>query len=510
MTGFIRYISILILFSTSAIAQNQKPNIVFILTDDLGYGDIAALNEQGKIKTPNINRIAKAGVTFTDAHSSSAVCTPSRYGILTGRYNWRSTLKSGVLGFYGKPIIPTSRTTMASMLREKGYQTACIGKWHLGLNWTTKDGQKPVDNGKANNLDYAQKLTGGPTDLGFDYYFGVDAPNYPPYAFIQNNEILGNPNEYYTFDKELDSRPGTGVKDWKQVDVLPVLNKKTTDFIAEASKNNKPFFLYLPFTGPHTPVVPTTEFLGKSGINIYADFVMQMDAYVGDILDVLEKNHVSDNTIVVFTSDNGCSPHANFPELAEKGHDPSYIFRGTKADIFEGGHRIPCIVQWPNGIKAGQKVAQTISLVDFMATFANLTDYQLKNNEGEDSYDLTPLFKKASYRKTIREATVHHSINGSFSIRKGKWKLELCPGSGGWSDPRPGSDAENSLPSIQLYDLEKDIAEENNVQASNPKVVAELTALLTKYVNNGRSTPGPKQDNEGNFLPARMEWMSGK
>ncbi|UBM59087.1 arylsulfatase [Marinilongibacter aquaticus] len=497
----------LLLNTVLAFAQDERPNIIFILSDDLGYGDVSSINENSKILTPNIDRLAQSGITFTDAHTSSSVCTPSRYGILTGRYNWRSILKKGVLGFYGKSIIESERTTMASMLKDKGYATACIGKWHLGFEWATTDGQTPQDKADRNNLDYSAKLKGGPTDLGFDYYFGVDAPNYPPYAYIHNDKIVGKPNEYFTFEKELDSRPGTGVKGWKQVDVMPTLQKKTIDYIAKAARKRKPFFMYLPLTGPHTPVVPTEEFLGQSGLNIYADFVMQVDAYVGNILDALEQNGLAENTLVVFTSDNGCSPHADFEELARLGHDPSYIFRGTKADIYEGGHRVACFLRWPEKIKQPQIIDEPISMVDFMATFASIVQYTFKDDEAEDSFDLSGLLFKQPKPSPKRESLVMHSINGSFSIRKGHWKLEMCPGSGGWSFPRPGKQTED-LARIQLYDLREDIAETQNVASVHPEVVEALRSELKKIVGNGRSTPGKAQENDGTFIAERMQWMA--
>lgn len=492
-------------FPYFAFSQQKSPNIIFILADDMGYGDIAALNAQCKIKTPHLDKMAYSGLVFTDAHSSSAVCTPTRYGILTGRYNWRSTLKNGVLTQYGQPLIDAKRTTMASMLKKQGYQTACIGKWHLGFNWSTTDNKSAVDNAQTCNVDFTKFLTGGPTDVGFDYFFGMDAPNYPPYCYIENRQLVGTPTQFYALRTDLDCREGRGVADWRLEDIVPTLQKRTLNYLEKAINSDKPFFLYLPLTAPHTPIVPAHDFIGKSGLNKYADFVMQVDEYVGEVIKTLEKNNALTNTIIVFTSDNGCSPQANFKELKEKGHNPSYQFRGHKADIFEGGHHIPCIVQWAGTIKPNQ-VTQTVCLNDFMATFAQLTHYPLADNEAEDSYNLLPLFSKPNTKQPIREATVHHSINGSFTIRKGKWKLILAAGSGGWSSPKPGKE-EEGLPSVQLYNLEKDLAETQNLQAQYPQIVKELTALLNQYVKNGRSTKGLSQPNDGTFLKARMTWM---
>lgn len=491
--------------SMNVTAQDKKqPNIIFILADDLGYGDLSYLNEQGKIKTPHLDKMASEGVVFGDAHSSSAVSTPTRYGVLTGRYNWRSTLKNGVLHWYATPLIPSGRTTMASMLRNQGYNTACIGKWHLGFNFPTKDGQKPVDKPDAYNLDFNKEITGGPCDVGFDYFFGVDAPNYPPYCFIKNRHTVGLPDTYYPVSQDMDSRAGRGLQGWEMKDILPAIEKKAVEYIDRSAESNRPFFLYFPLTSPHTPIVPTDEFADRSKLNEYADFVMQSDAVVGSILEALEKNKIADNTIVVFTSDNGCSPRADFELLAQKGHDPSYIFRGMKSDLFEGGHHIPCIVRWPAQAKP-RRVDQTICLTDFMATFAALSGYRLADNEAEDSYNILPLLTASETGKTIREATVHHSIDGSFAIRQGKWKLLLSSYSGGWSEPRKALDG---VPEYQLYDLEKDPEETRNLYDSNREIANHLRELLIRYVEEGRSTPGLPQKNDGSYPWKQLLWMN--
>jgi len=487
--------------------RTEKPNIVFILADDLGYGDVSCLNENSKIHTPNIDRIANAGVVFTDAHSNSAVCTPSRYGILTGRYSWRSRLKRGIVGIYGKPLMDPKRTNMASMLKQKGYQTACIGKWHLGRNWPTIDNKPPVNKRGENNIDFSRPITGGPVDVGFDYYFGTDVPNFPPYCFIENQHTVGIPSEYYTTFPYNDCRPGIGLPDWKMEDILPTLLQKAVEYITKASKRKNPFFLYFPLTAPHTPIAPSEEFRGESGLNSYADFVLEVDYVVGQILNTLEKTGVIENTIVVFTSDNGCSPQADIPFLTKHGHYPSYIYRGYKADLYEGGHRIPCLLQWPIEIKTPHIVRQTICLNDFMATFAEVTGYVLSDNEAEDSYSLLPVICDPDYNKIIREATVHHSVNGSFAIRKGDWKLLLTAGSGGWSYPRPKEALKLGLPPIQLYNLDKDISEQHNVYKQYPETMKTMRQLLKKYILDGRSTPGKPQDYVKPDKWPGLEWM---
>lgn len=479
----------------TAAEENGKPNIIFILADDLGYGDLSVLNSSGKIKTPCLDQLAENGVVFMDAHSSSAVSTPTRYGVLTGRYNWRSTLKQGVLSWYDHPLIAAGRTTMAGMLRNQGYRTACIGKWHLGMNFPTKDGLKAVDTDERYNLDFSKEITGGPCDVGFDYFFGVDAPNYPPYCFIENRHTTGLPDTYYPArkDRVIDSRAGRGLPGWEQEEILPALVHKVGEFIEKARTDDAPFFLYFPLTSPHTPIVPTADFKDQSGLNLYADFVMQTDAVIGQVMEVLKNNKLQENTLIVFTSDNGCSPCSDFDYLESKGHSPSYIFRGMKSDLFEGGHHIPCIVSWPAQIKP-HVVDQTICLTDFMATFAAIADYQLADNEGEDSYNLLPLLLQSDYTGMIREATVHHSIDGSFAIRQGEWKLLLSSYSGGWSIPtktQPGASV------FQLYNLKDDPGETCNLYDLQTVVAEKLHALLVRYIKEGRSTPGNPQLNDG-------------
>jgi arylsulfatase A-like enzyme len=475
--------------------SRSTPNIVFILADDLGYGDVKCLNPEGKIATPNLDRLAAGGMICTDAHSSSSVCTPTRYGILTGRYNWRSALKSGVLGGLSRRLIEPGRLTVPALLKQKGYATACIGKWHLGMDWPLKDGGFATDYPDGWQVDYTRPIQNGPTAVGFDYFFGISASlDMPPYVFIENDRATAVPTVEKTW-----IRKGPAAAEFEALDVLPTLTRKAVNYIGEraaAAKAGTPFFLYLPLNAPHTPILPTAEWQGKSGLNAYGDFVLQVDAAVGQILRTLDERGLAENTLVVFTSDNGCSPAAKIDEMVAKGHDPSYHFRGHKADIFDGGHRIPFLVRWPARIKAGSTSDQLICLTDLMATCTEIVGAKLPDNAGEDSVSLLPAFLGQA-DKPLREAVVHHSINGSFSIREGRWKLELCPDSGGWSAPRPGSPAAKKLTPVQLYDLSRDIGEETNVQEQHPDVVQRLTGLLEKYVADGRSTPGALQPNTG-------------
>lgn len=484
------------------VQEPKKPNIVFIFADDMGYGDVSALNENSKIQTTNIDRIAREGVVFTDAHSSSSVSTPSRYGLLTGRYNWRSDLKSGVLMGYNKALIAPDRRTIASVLSDQGYQTACIGKWHLGWDWNN------IEAG-ADSVDFSKPITNGPTTRGFDYFYGIIASlDMAPYVYVENDMPTALPDRVTVNDGMKYWRKGPTASDFDHEQTLPNLMNRAVNYIHDKAKEDKPFYLYLPLPAPHTPILPIKKYKGKSGLNPYGDFILMIDDMIGDVMKALKDAGVDDNTILVFSTDNGCSPQAKFDELQEKGHYPSYIYRGHKADLFDGGHRIPCVVRWPAQIKP-HVVDQTVCLTDFFATFAAVADYQVKDTEGEDSYNILPLLLNEKEVKTIREATVHHSINGEFTIRKGEWKLLLSPSSGGWSFPRLGTDDEviKTLPLVQLYNMKTDPGETKNVYAEHPEIVKELRNLMVKYVKEGRSTPGTPQKNDGPEIWKQLSWM---
>jgi arylsulfatase A-like enzyme len=475
----------------------EKPNIVYILCDDLGYGDVTCLNKDSKIRTPHIDRLASRGMIFTDAHSGSAVCTPTRYGILTGRYAWRTQLRAGVLWGWSKPLIARGRTTVASLLKDEGYRTACIGKWHLGMDWPfDRPSDAPAWQSKSSGspgMDYSKALLNGPTSVGFDYYFGISASlDMPPYVFIENDHTVGLPSVTKTL---YPGRAGDAHPDFDAPSVLPELTKRAVAYLGERAKDKTPFFLYLPLNSPHTPIAPTGAFKGRSGINDYADFVMETDWSIGRVLDALEQNGQAGETLVIVTSDNGCSPSADFKVLAEHGHNPSYVFRGAKADIFEGGHHIPFVARWPGKVKPGSVCDDTVCLADLMATCAEIVGVKVPDDAGEDSVSiLGDLLGTA--QGPLREATVHQSMNGSLALRKGKWKLEMCGDSGGWSSPKPGSAEAKDLPPIQLYDMTGDISERRNVAAEHGDVVAELRALLQSYIDSGRSTPGAPRSND--------------
>jgi arylsulfatase A len=452
-------------------SATSKPNIVYILADDLGWGDLGCYNPESKVPMPNANKLATQGIRFTDMHSGSAVCTPTRYGIMTGRYAWRTRLTNGVLWGYDKNLIEPGRTTVPSLLKKAGYHTGGFGKWHLGL-------------GNADKVDYSKPLRPGPVDHGFDYYFGIPASlDMEPYVYIENDHTVEQPTATTPGLNEPRGvfwRPGPIAPSFKMEEVLPTLQNKAVSYIRERAKTpDKPFFLYFPLTGPHTPWVPTSQFKGKSGAGIYGDFAVQVDDTLGAIMKVLDETGLASNTLLVFTSDNGA--HWTPEDKKKYPHRANASWRGQKADIHEAGHRIPFLLRWPGKAKPGTINSDPACLVDLMATVADITGTKLAASEGEDSHSLLPVIIGG---KSPREAVVHHSQSGMFAIRQGEWKLALGKGSGGFSDPKtlPG-------PGGQLFNIDKDPGETSDLYDKHPEVVKRLTALLDKYKREGRSRP---------------------
>ena len=455
----------------------EKPNIVFIMADDMGYGDVGCYNSDSKIPTPNMDRLAEEGVKFTDAHASSAVCTPSRYGILTGRYSWRTRLKEWVIFDYEKPLISKDRLTVASLLKDQGYRTAAIGKWHLGMDW-------PKNN--DDEIDFTKPIGGGPTERGFDYFFGIRASlDMPPYCFIEDKHTVGIPSvekdPYHAQQRE-----GPMVEGWKDEEVDLTFAEKATHFIKNHldESPNKPFFLYLPTSAPHRPCIPPDFIEGKSEAGPRGDMVYMVDWIVGQVRDTLEEYDKLDDTLFIVTSDNGA--RATCFNGKDYGHKSNGDWRGQKADIWDGGHREPFIARWPGFIEPGTVSDETISLIDLLATTAEITGAPLPDNAGEDSYNIIPALLGKSYESPIREGTVHHSGEGHFAIRKGPWKMILKQGSGGFTEPveyepKPG-EAEG-----QLYNIEEDPKEQNNLWLERQDIVYHLRNLLRTYKRKGRS-----------------------
>ena len=502
MNSLISLISPLpLLFAATILHADGKPNIIVVLADDMGYGDVSAYNPESKIPTPNIDRLAREGMKFTDGHSSSAVCTPTRYSLLTGRYHWRTRLQSGVLFGYSLPLISPDRLTMPGFLGKHGYHSACIGKWHLGMKWPLKDGAVAGDKADFTNpikdltlVDYTAPIQCGPVDVGFDHFQGISASlDMFPYVWIKDRL----PTEIATETKAFHRRGPAG-KNFEAIDVQSGITARTIEYIGERAaraKNGKPFVAYIPLASPHTPIVPTPEFQGKSGINPYADFILQIDRDIGLILEALEKHGLTENTIVIFTTDNGCSPEAKFLQLHAARHHPSHIYRGHKADLYEGGIRVPFLVRWPAKIKAGSVSDQLVGQFDFFATFAEIIGAEIPEHAGEDSVSFLPALLGED-DGSIRTSLISQSINGSFAIRDGQWKLCLAPDSGGWSDPRPGSPDAIGLPPFQLYDLANDPGEKTNLYEQHPERVAKMKAMMEDAIARGRSTPGPDLAND--------------
>jgi arylsulfatase A-like enzyme len=469
-------------------AAGGKPNIVFILADDLGYGDVRCYNPEGKIRTPNIDALAAQGMRFTDAHAAAAVCTPSRYGLLTGRYPWRTKLKRGVLttrsadkdGRAGcEPLIAKNVLTVGEFLHGNGYATAAFGKWHLGLWYEFPKGRTKLQgSGHGAAAPVGTKVIEGPTARGFDVFAGYHHAREMG-TWIEGDKVVANitPEE-----------------------MLGRITAAAVAYVKRSAKAGKPFFMYVPFNSPHTPIVPTKEWKGKSGINDYADYVMDTDAAVGKIVAALDSSGLKGNTIVFFSSDNGCSPKANFKALLAAGHNPSGIFRGKKADIWEGGHRVPFIVRWPGVAKAGSVCADPICLTSLVATVADILGVALPKDGGVDSFSILADLKDPGNATPTHKLIIHQSSKGKLAIREGRWKFIACAGSGsksGGGDGKP----------TQLYDLGKDPSEKHNVVDGKPEVVSNLKKGLDSAVGGGATATGKTGKND---TPVTIYGNSGK
>ena len=462
---------------------SQKPNIILIYADDMGYGEIEALNPgRSKVPTPSLNALSKEGMVFTDAHTSSSVCTPSRYALLTGRYNWRSRLQFGVGTGGSEPLIAKNRLTLPALLKSQGYSTAMVGKWHLEYEYEVPESLKKVPLTKPTKqllpapYPIGTKIIEGPITRGFDSFYGFHHSRIMS-SIIRNDAI---------------------VEELKLTEVLPTLTQEVVKLIdekAKEAKKGKPFFIYFPQNSPHTPIAPSKDWQGKTELGAYGDFIAETDGSVGEVLKALKRNGLSDNTLVIFSADNGTSKAADIDFLESKGHFPSGELRGSKADLWDGGHRVPFMVRWPGKITPGAKSDQLICLSDMMATFADLLSTSVPDNAGEDSIS----FLQALYEKPIespRQSIVHHSLYGRFAVREGNWKLILAPGSGGWTAPDDILATKENLPWTQLYDLNADIGEQDNLKTDHTEKVKSLVELLEKIVADGRSTPGEKQTND--------------
>ncbi len=486
-------VPLLLAFTALSSAQERPPNIVIALADDMGWGDPQSYQPDSKIPTPHIDRLSRGGMRFTDAHSPSSVCTPTRYGLLTGRYAWRTSLETGVLDGFGPPLIEPEEDTIASLLKRSGYRTAVVGKWHLGMRWLDRGGKPmPRRNGRfrpGGNVDYTVATTGGPLDVGFDTFFGISASlDMSPYCFLRNRSVEAIPTIPMPSGLgDIFSGLFAGVRsdDFRVEDVLPRLAEEAERIVDLHAGRDEPLFLYLPFASPHLPIAPNEE--GGSGAGRYGDFVMETDQALGRVLEALDRNGMTDSTIVVFTSDNGGLWHwwdfraaddggeapstARGAYVRDFGHRSNADWRGTKADIFEGGHRVPFVVRWPGTVSEGSTSDALVVLTDLYATVAEIVDQRPRGTSGQDSHSLLPLLRSTGV--SGRPSAVHHSARGLFGYRKGDWKLILGRGSGGFTVPRSIDG-----PGGQLYNLADDPRETTNLYNDRPDIVRELQQEL--------------------------------
>lgn len=481
----------------------KKPNIVIIYADDLGYGDLSCQNPESKITTPNLDKLASEGMRFTDAHSSSGICSPSRYALLTGNYHWRR--QHGIVNAFGTPFFKEGEFTIATMLKSQGYTTAAIGKWHLGWNWDAvkKPGAKTIKTGKSSSFgpdafDWTKSVPGGPLDRGFEYYFGDGTINFPPYCWMENDKVLKAPTEMLdlkgmkTKEGSWEFRPGPMVKDWNPYEVLPTLCKKSVEYIKSQSAD-KPFFLYFALPSPHAPIIPNDEFDGKTKAGPYGDFVFQTDYVAGQVLNALKEKGLEENTLIIFSADNGPEKYA-YPRIQNFDHYSMGKLRGLKRDMYEGGHRVPFIIKWPGKVQAGSISHEVINQVDVMSTVAEITGYKLSNEVAVDSYNLLPVITGERYISPLREATIQNTKENMYAVRKGNFVLINAytgqhSSAPAWYHQKSGYPKPDKKVKFQLFDLSSDVGQKKDISSEKPELVKEMQGILERYRKSGRSVP---------------------
>ncbi|MEM9644665.1 MAG: arylsulfatase [Planctomycetota bacterium] len=482
--------------------EDAPPNILIIYADDLGFGDLGCYHSDSKIPTPNLDRLASEGIRFTDGHSSSGICTPSRYALLTGRHHWRDF--HGIVGALGGSVFAPDRLTLPEMLRSKGFHTSAIGKWHLGWDWDSirKPDAKPVGEGKQKGwgpeaFDWNRSIPDGPLAHGFDHYFGDTVINFPPYCWIEDDKVVRAPDTMLDTTKwkpikegRWECRPGPMDSSWDPYDNIPTTTQRGVDYIRSQADESSPFFLYFAFPSPHAPIIPNDAFDGRSEAGPYGDFVVETDDACGRLLQALEESGQADNTIVVFTADNGPEKYAY--ERDEKfGHWSAHPLRGLKRDIYEGGHHVPFLIKWPGVTQTGRVCDQLVSQIDLMATIASIIDYELPSDAAEDSHDLVPLLRGDT--GAVRKTHVHNTRANQYAIRHGDWLLVdfkngyMSGRNQAWED-RHGYEADDEQ-ATELYDLANDLEQRHNLAAKNPDKVAELQAVLKQVREAGHSAP---------------------
>lgn len=477
----------------TGVADTGRPNILILYADDLGYGDLGCYNADSKIPTPHLDRLAADGVRFTDAHSSSGICTPSRYALLTGRYHWRDF--HGIVNAFGGSVFPEGRLILPEMLRSQGYATAAIGKWHLGWDWDAikKPGARPRTEGRRpvwgpEAFDWDARIPDGPLDHGFDHYFGDTVINFPPYGWIEDDKVVKapdtmmDPSEWKPIKEgNWECRPGPMVSGWDPYQNIPVTTRRGVEYIHSRKDATEPFFLYFAYPSPHAPIIPNDEFDGQSGAGPYGDFVVETDHSVGQLLQALEDSGQADRTLVIFSADNG-PEHYAYPRDEKFGHWSSYPLRGLKRDFYEGGHRVPMLIRWPGVTQAGRVCDALVSQIDVMATIAAIVGDDLPADAAEDSHDLSGLLRGEA--GSPRTTHVHNTSAGRYAIRHGHWLLidsedgYVSRRDAAW-EARHGYPADDGEP-VELYRLDSDLPQRHNVAAEYPERVADLQQRLAR------------------------------
>lgn len=476
--------------------SKQLPNVVILYADDMGVADVSYGDSKAPIQTPNLDLLVSQGMVFTDGHSSSGVCTPSRFAMLTGQHHWRRF--HGIVGAFGESVFEPEDFTIAKMFKKQGYRTGCFGKWHLGWDFEAirKPGVDNKDRVKAESYDWTKRFPDGPLAQGFDRYFGDGTINFPPYCWIDDDRFLTIPTKPVIKSEPLAGggtfRPGPMAESWNPYDILPTITDKAVEWIMDQS-SEQPFFVYLAFNSPHYPIVPNKEFHGKSKVGYYGDFVIETDAQVGKVLQALEQKGLTEKTLVVFTADNGAETHA-FERLEEFGQWSSGKYRGVKRDIYEGGHRVPFIVRWPGKVKAGSVTDEVVSQVDFAATFAEMSGYSLSNEEAIDSYNLLPVLKGERYKRPLRTATVQNTQAGKYALRQGDWVLIDAPSGAARQEAEAylehfGLEAYGKNNPGLLFNLKEDPRQSRNLYGDHPEKVERMLSLLKRYVDGERCGP---------------------
>ena len=517
--NFLLFVALFVLHAAFAFAAgaSSRPNVVLIYTDDQGYGDMSALNPRSKFQTPHMDRLAREGLVFTDGHCADTVCTPSRYALLTGRYAWRTSLKSGVLHAEDPCLIEKGRLTIASLLEAQGYHTAMFGKWHLGMEVPGEVGQR----------DWSQPIADGPNAHGFTTFYGIPASmNYGVLTFIENTRVTDPPSVWTR--KKPEPKNGTfrfmppyenAPQGDADIEIAPSFRDdiclgrftektvKYIDRVASEAKAGKPFFVYFALNSPHLPHSPAREFVGRSAIGTYGDFMMETDHRVGEVLAALDRNGLAENTLVILSSDNGSE--SNYVERLQRyGHASNGDLKGGKRDIYEGGHRVPFVARWPAVIAKGRQFSEPVCQTDIIATLADILGVKMPANAAEDSFSLMPAFRGTPSPSTSR-AVIHHSGSGHFAIREGRWKLNLFRGSGGSLAPKQIT-PKGKEPPFELYDMQTDWRETTNVHDKHPEVVARLRLAAARIVRQGRSTPGAAQSNDESQPWPQLAWLPAK